>query len=204
VVYQGFLKAFGLQICPFISGLFCIHHRKDDKFMTLFIYVDDWVLTRNDSQLCASFKNYLNQCFQIKDLRALKNFLGIEVSRSPQGLFLCQWKYALDIINECGLLGSKPMDSHMQINHKACFGYGCQLVRCYSILRLMGRLTYLTITHPELSCVVYILSQFMKAPWEDHLDAARRVLRYLKGSPHQGILLRSDSHLPVTAYYDSD
>jgi len=44
--------------------------------------VDDLVLTGNDLSLCASFKQYLNECFCIKDLEALKYFLGIEVARN--------------------------------------------------------------------------------------------------------------------------
>ena len=44
----------------------------------------------------------------------------------------------------------------------------------------------------------------MKEPKEDHLKAARRVLRYLKGQLGQGILLKSDSNLQVHAYCDSD
>lgn len=44
----------------------------------------------------------------MKDLGALKYFLGLEVARGPQRLYLCQRKYTIDIITECGLLGSIP------------------------------------------------------------------------------------------------
>jgi len=44
----------------------------------------------------------------------------------------------------------------------------------------------------------------MKEPKKDHLEVARRVLRYLKGHPGQGVLLQSDSNLQVFAYCDSD
>jgi len=71
--------------------------------MALLIYVDDIVLISNDSKFCDDFKAYLDKCFHIKDLGVLKYFLGIEVTRSSQGLFLCQRKYALEIIDECGL-----------------------------------------------------------------------------------------------------
>ena len=73
--------------------------------MTLLIYVDDLVLTRNNPEVFTQFKKYLNNCFQIKDLGPLKYFLVIEVARKSQGLFLCQQKYALEIVDECGLLG---------------------------------------------------------------------------------------------------
>jgi len=62
--------------------------------------------------------NSLNQCSHIKDLGPLKYFLHIEVTRNSQGLFLCQRKYALDIVDHCELLGSKPAETPMEVNHK--------------------------------------------------------------------------------------
>lgn len=69
--------------------------------------------------------------------------------------------------------------------------------------RLVGRLIYLGVTRPELSYVIHILSQFMTAPQEEHWNAALRVVRYLKNSPGQGILLRADTELKLTAWCDS-
>ena len=89
------------------------------------VYFDDIVLAGNDAHACDEFKNYLHAYFSIKDLGPLKYFLGIEVARNLQGLFLCQRKYALDIIDECGLLGSKPTETPMEVNHKLCSGYRC-------------------------------------------------------------------------------
>ena len=172
--------------------------------MALLVYVDDLVLTGNCSIACAEFKKYLNSCFHIKDLGPLKYFLGIEVARSPQGLFLCQRKYTLEIIEECGLLGSKPVDFPMEANHKLALANSTLLENPTRYRRLVGRLIYLTITRPELCYAVHILSQFMQAPKEAHMEAARRVLRYLKGTPGQGLLLKADSDLQVYAFCDSD
>ncbi|XP_019096539.1 PREDICTED: uncharacterized protein LOC109130904 [Camelina sativa] len=69
---------------------------------------------------------------------------------------------------------------------------------------LVGRLIYLLITRPELSYSVQHLSQFMKTPRIDHMEAALRVVRYLKGTPRQGIFLSSNSDLTLTAYWDSN
>jgi len=76
------------------------------------------VITGNNSEVCAQFKQYLNKCVQIKDLDPLKYFFGIEVARGPQGLFICQRKYALEIMEECGLLGTKRAKFLMEINNK--------------------------------------------------------------------------------------
>ena len=70
--------------------------------------------------------------------------------------------------------------------------------------RLVGRLIYLAVTRPDLAYSVHILSQFMQAPRLEHWEAALRVVRYLKGAPGQGILLRADSDLTLQGWCDSD
>jgi len=60
-------------------------YKKGDIYMALLVYVNDLVLTGNNREVCSKFKQYLNNCFKIKDLGPLKYFLGIEVARGPQG-----------------------------------------------------------------------------------------------------------------------
>ena len=67
---------------------------------------------------------------------------------------------------------------------------------------LMGRLLYLTITRPDIVYPIYKLSQFMSKPRKPHLNAAYKVLQYIKSFPGQGIFLSSDFHLK--AYTDAD
>ena len=50
----------------------------------------------------------------MKDLGKLNYFLGIEVAWNSEGLFLCQRKYALDIISKTGLLGAKPAKTPLE------------------------------------------------------------------------------------------
>lgn len=54
----------------------------------------------------------------MKDLGKLKYFLGLEIARGPEGIFVSQRKYALGIITECGLLGAKPAPVPTKLNHK--------------------------------------------------------------------------------------
>ncbi|GJZ95984.1 ribonuclease H-like domain-containing protein [Tanacetum coccineum] len=125
--------------------------------------------------------------FKIKynssDLGKLKYFLGIEVLDNANGICLSQRKYCLELFYDYGLLAAKHVDTHLPenttLNHiesdndKLISDIG-------NYQKLIGKLTYLTNTRPDISYVVFCLSQFMHAPLESHLDAALRVLRYLK------------------------
>ncbi|XP_065855377.1 uncharacterized mitochondrial protein AtMg00810-like [Euphorbia lathyris] len=140
----------------------------------------------------------------MKDLGALKYFLGIEVARGAEGLFLSQRKYTLDVLTEAGMLGCKPIDTPMEQNHHLATADGPSMPDPAQYRRLVGRLVYLTITRPELSYSVHTLAQFLSNPKVEHWDDALRVLRYLKGSPGQGILLRKCNDLRLNAFCDSD
>ncbi|XP_019091173.1 PREDICTED: uncharacterized protein LOC109128747 [Camelina sativa] len=158
----------------------------------------------NDLHAINEFKLQLNKCFHMKDLGKLKYFLGIEVSRGPDGFCLSQRKYALDIITKAGLLGAKPSPVPIEQNHKLASVKGPTFDNLARYRRLLGRFIYLTITQPDLSYILHILSHFMKAPLVAHWEAALRLVRYLKGSPAQGIFLCSYSALHISVYCDSN
>ena len=82
------LQHYSFSQSPLYHSLFVYH--KGDVFLALLIYVDDLILTDNGHKSCHTFKSYLQQCFKLKDLKALKYFLGIEAARSSQSLFLSQ------------------------------------------------------------------------------------------------------------------
>ncbi|KAI5321949.1 hypothetical protein L3X38_031021 [Prunus dulcis] len=183
-------------------SLFTRYH--DNSFTIILIYVDDIVITGNDPKAIQSLKDFLHARFRIKDLGNLKYFLGIEVARSKKGIFISQRKYALDILDDAGLLGARPYSFPMEQTLRLNPTDGKPLQDPTRYRRLVGRLIYLTVTRPDLSFTVHVLSRFMHEPHQPHLDVALRVLRYLKGSPGQGILFPTANNLKLKAFCDSD
>ena len=196
------LRVFGFVQSGADYSLFTM--QRPGFILHVLVYVDDLIISGNDSAAISRFKSYLSSCFHMKDLGSLKYFLGIEIARSASGLYLCQRKYALDILSEAGLLGAKPAEFPMEQNHSLATIDSPTYSDPERYRRLVGRLIYLTITRPELCYSVHTLAQFMQAPKEAHWNAALRVLHYIKAHPGQGLLLSASSSLAVTAYCDSD
>ena len=179
-------------------------HSKGSSFNALLVYVDDVAIASNDPQTVSSFITILNDIFKLKDLGPLKYFLGLEIVRSADGISVCQRKYAFEILEDSGLLASKLEKFLMEQNLKLSKDEGVLLSDATSYRRLVGRLIYLTITRPDFAFSVQILSQFMDKPRQPHLEAAYRVLRYMKNSPAQGLLFSAKSDFHLKAFSDSD
>ena len=62
----------------------------------------------------------------------------------------------------------------------------------------------MTITRPDLSHVFGLVSQFMQVPGKSHLDAARRILRYVKSTLQYGLFYKAGYPIHVHGYTDAD
>lgn len=151
-----------------------------------------------------NLQRHLATEFEMKNLGNLKYFLGIEVARSSQGIFLSQRKYILDLLAETGMLDCKPTDTPIVQNHMLGEHQNQIPTNRERYQRLVGKLIYLSHTRPDIAYAISVVSQFMHNPSEEHMKAVIRILRYLKASPGKGLMFRKCNHLNIDGYTDAD
>ncbi|RVW12247.1 Retrovirus-related Pol polyprotein from transposon RE1 [Vitis vinifera] len=197
------MRAFGYRQSNSDHTLFL--KKKHGKITALIVYVDDMVVTGNDPKERKTLQNYLSREFEMKDLGPLKYFLGIEVSRSSEGIFLSQRKYALDLLQEIGMSGCQPINTSIEEGLKLCVEPNQVSTDKGRYQRLVGRLMYLAYTRPDLAYALSVVSQYMHNPREQHMNAVMRILRYLKNAPGKGILFAKNiDHQSIEVYTDAD
>ena len=103
-------------------------------------------------------KQRLAKEFEIKELRKLKYFLGIEVAYSIQEIFISQQKYVTDLLAETGKIGCKPISTPMDPNQKSGEATEAPMVNKRIYQRLVGRLIYLAHTWPDIAYSASVIS----------------------------------------------
>ena len=140
----------------------------------------------------------------MKDLGPLHHFLGITAERWPQGLFLHQCQYAIDIPEQAGMSDCKPCSTPVDTQAKLSEDDGPPVADATSYRSLTGALQYLTFSRPDIAYAVQQVCLHMHTPREPHLTALKRILRYLRGSLDYGLLLRPSSTSEIVVYTDAD
>jgi hypothetical protein len=82
------------------------------------------------------------------------------------------------LIQETSMSFGKPVDTLMDQSAKL-WEKGNTSVDTRRYLMLVGKLIYLAHTRPNIAFFVSVVSQFMHAPYEEHLEAEHKILRNL-------------------------
>ncbi|XP_050889758.1 uncharacterized mitochondrial protein AtMg00810-like [Lathyrus oleraceus] len=146
----------------------------------------------------------LSKQFEMKYLGTLRYFLGIEVSYSSRVYLLFQSKYIANILEQARLSDTQATYSPLELNVKYTSSGGVILPNPTLYRNLVGSVVYLTITRPDIACVVHVVSQFVVSPTTVHWEVVLHILLYLQGTRFQSLLFPSTSSLELRVYFGVD
>ncbi|KAL0324815.1 UNVERIFIED_CONTAM: Retrovirus-related Pol polyprotein from transposon RE1, partial [Sesamum radiatum] len=102
------------------------------------------------------------------------------------------------------MLKSKSISIPMELHAKMCAHEGQELEDATMYRKLVGSLIYLTLTRPDISFAVGVMSRYLQNPKKYHLEAVRRILRYVKSTLGFGIMLKKGEDCRLVGYCDAD
>ena len=200
---NSYFKKCGFQKCPYEHTLY-IKGDSQGKFMAVSLYVDDLIFTGNDEKMLSEFKHSMMAEFRMTDLGELHHFLGIEVHQSNEGIFISQESYAKEILKKFRMENANPVSTPCITGLKLSKEGEGKLVNSTMFRSLVGNLMYLTSTRPDIMYAVSLVSRFMQKPYSNHWEAAKRILRYVKGTINYGIFYKANVPVNLIGYTDSD
>ncbi|KAA3480935.1 hypothetical protein EPI10_021339 [Gossypium australe] len=121
-------------------------HHSGSKLVYVLVYVDDIIVTGNDSQAIDCFVQDLNARFSLKDLGQLNYFLGIEITYNKGGVFLSQKKYILELLQRSSMDRSKGTPTPMTTTCKLSANRGSPIEDEHLYRSIFGALQYVVIT----------------------------------------------------------
>lgn len=124
------------------------------------------------------------------DLGRMKFFLGIEVVQQNGGIFICQRKYAEDILEKFGMMGCNVVRNPIVPGQRIDRDKDGLVVDPTLFKQIIGSLMYLTATRLDLMFAVSFISRFMGSPTQQHFAAVKRIMRYLRGTMDYGVMYK--------------
>lgn len=172
----------------------------------IIVYVDDILIMSCDDSEIVKIKRHLSEKFGVRDLGCVKYCLGLEFSRSEGEITIRQRGYIHDVLERFGMTECKPVSTPLEPGLKLERSELETSDKTFEApyRELIGALMYLSVaTRPDITHAVSYLSQFNSCYSDIHWKAAKRVLRYLKGTDNIGLSYVCSSNYPVM-FTDAD
>ncbi|KAK3019811.1 hypothetical protein RJ639_004804 [Escallonia herrerae] len=150
-----FLQAIGYSMTAADSSLFVKF--TNGQISVILIYVDDLIITcddGDDGEEIDRVQVNLGVRFHMKKLGKLHRFLRLELEQNEEGIFLCQQKYAKDLLICFGMFGSNIIKTPMEVNANLHMNEGEDIKDPMKYRQLIGSLIYLTLTRPDIAQAV--------------------------------------------------
>ncbi|GJY84658.1 hypothetical protein Tco_0498684 [Tanacetum coccineum] len=127
-------------------------------------------------------------------------FLGLQISQSPRGIFINQFKYASEIVKKYGLHSTDSVDTPTIENKKLDKDLQGKQVDATLYRGMIGSLNVSIASRPELNYVVCLcVPRYQAKPTEKHLQAVKRIFRYLNRTINMGLCFLGDKHVKASS-----
>ncbi|GKC45049.1 hypothetical protein Tco_1062771 [Tanacetum coccineum] len=120
------------------------------------------------------------------------------------GIFFNQSKYIKEMLKKFGLEDSKPTKTPMSTEIKLTKDDEADSVDNSKYRGMIGSLFYLTASRPDIMFSVCIYARFQESPKTTHLEAVKRIFRYIRGTSHLGLWYPKGTRIETIVYADSD
>nr|GEY44814.1 hypothetical protein [Tanacetum cinerariifolium] len=165
---------------------------------------DDIIFGATNKDLCRSFKKLMKDKFQMSSIGGLTFFLGLQVKKKKDGIFISQDKYVAEILRKFRLNEGKSVSTPIDTEKPLLKDPNGEDVDVHTYRSMIGSLMYLTSSRPDIMFVVCACVHFQVTPKASHLYVVKWIFRYLKGNPHLGLWYPKDSPFDLVAYSASD
>ncbi|GJZ48381.1 putative ribonuclease H-like domain-containing protein [Tanacetum coccineum] len=179
--------------------------RKDkNDIMLVQVYVDDIIFGSTKKSWCDEFKALMKSRFQISSMGELTFFLRLQVKQKEDGIFISQDKYVAETLKKFDFASVKTASTLIETQKPLTKDEEAADVDVHLYRSMIGSLMYLTASRPDIMFAVCACSRFQVTPKTSHLNAVKRIFRYLKGKPKLGLWYPRVSSFDLEAYSDSD
>nr|GEV01061.1 putative ribonuclease H-like domain-containing protein [Tanacetum cinerariifolium] len=198
----NYLLENGFQRGKIDQTLFIKRHKGD--ILLVQIYVNDIIFGSTNKDSCKAFEKLMKDKFQVSSMGELTFFLGLQVKKKKDGIFISQDKYVAEILRKSGLTNGKSASTPIDTEKPLLKDPDGEDVDVHIYRSMIGSLMYLTSSRPDIMFAVYACARFQVTPKASHLHVVKMIFRYLKGKPHLGLWYPKDSPFDLVAYSDSD
>jgi len=168
------------------------------------VYVDDIVFGSTSPANVKEFIQVMEKEFEMSMIGELTCFLGLQVKQMETGLFLSQTKYALNLVKRFGLDSTKEAKTPLSTTLKLTKDSDSKHVEGKLYRSMIGSLLYLTASRPDIMFSVGLCARFQANPKEAHLNAVKRIIKYVKGTVNHGLWYSRDSGTELLGFSDAD
>ena len=210
IKFDSFMYNTGYKRCH--ADHCCYFKSFDDCYIILLLYVDDMLVAGSNMHAINNLKKQLSQEFEMKDLGAANQILGMRISRDMKNrtLKLSQAEYVEKVLNKFNMHGAKPVStplaSHFKLSKELSPKTEQEKENMSKVpyASAVGSLMYAMVcTRPDIAHAVGVVSRFMSNPGKMHWEAVKWILRYLRGTT-KAALHFGGSEIKLHGYVDSD